>query len=190
MRIAFVQDILGFSIPLGITIIAGALRKDGHEVDLFVVDNKLEKTLHQLALYKPDIIGFSVISGSHQGYINIARAIKKRLNIPILWGGPHVTFFPKIIEEDYADVVCVGEGDKQKIFNLRCLFSLLTHHPKLLGFVRPLFSLRFKKLFWWIGYALDGYYLRKGLAYKQGVKEFFSTVMHYLTNYCADSDLK
>ena len=487
MRIAFVQDILGFSIPLGTTMIAGVLRKNGHEVGLFVVENKLEKTLQELKRYKPDIIGFSVISGSHQGYIKIAQEIKDRLNIPILWGGPHVTFFPKIIEEDYADAVCIGEGeeaaiefanafdslgkkiptniknfwvkrdgvihrnavrpriqnldeltypardlyinkfpilknhgikhflahrgcphkctycfnhsynkmyreqagdkkvlfsrspdsivdeilwlknsatvkmiyfvddvftidkkwalkfaevyarrcnipfsvnarfdhldeeivsslakaglylvyagveagndyirntvmereqsikeiyyagnllkkygiklltenvlgnpgetfemvmetlevnmklkpiianasifapypglkmtryaidkgyfdgdfdrlestyydssvikfdnkgDEQKIFNIRCFFSLLTHHPKLLGLIKPLLSLRFKRLFWWIGYALDGYYLRKGLAYKQGFKEFFSTLFHYLTNYRAGSDLK
>ena len=112
MRIAFVQDILGFSIPLGTTQIAGVLRKNGHEVGLFVVENKFEKTLQELKQYKPDIIGFSVISGSHQGYIKIAQGIKDRLNIPILWGGPHVTFFPKIIEEDYADAVCIGEGDE------------------------------------------------------------------------------
>ena len=111
MRIAFVQDILGFSIPLGTTMIAGVLRKCGHEVDLFVVENKLENTLQELQRYKPDIVGFSVITGSHLEYIKIARAIKQRLNIPILWGGPHVTFAPKIIEEDYADVVCIGEGE-------------------------------------------------------------------------------
>jgi radical SAM superfamily enzyme YgiQ (UPF0313 family) len=468
-------------------MIAGVLRKDGHDVDLFVVENKIEKMLKELEQYKPDIIGFSVISGSHQGYIKIARAIKQRLNIPILWGGPHVTFFPKIIEEDYADAICIGEGeeavldfanafdklgrkiptniknfwvkqddvihrnavrsriknldeltypardlyinkfsvlknhgikhflahrgcphkctycfnhsynkmyreqagnkkvlysrtpnsiideilwlknhatvkmvyfvddvftinkkwtlnfteiyakrcnipfsinarfdhldeeiisslakagaslvyagveagneyirntvmereqsleeifsagnllnkygiklltenvlgnpgetfemametleaniklkpvianasifapypglkmtryaidkgyfdgdfdrlestyydssvikfdnkeDEQKIFNLRCFFSLLTHHPKLFGFIKPLLSLRFKRLFWWIGYTIDGYYLRKGLAYKQGIKEFFSTIIHYFTNYRTGSDLK
>ena len=487
MRIAFVQDMLGFSIPLGTTMIASILRKAGHDIDLFVVDNKFEKTLKELEQFKPDIIGFSVISGSHKGYIKIAQVIKQRLNIPILWGGPHVTFFPKIIEEDYVDAVCVGEGeeaalefanafdklngkiptniknfwvkldgvihrnpirpriknlddlpypardlyinkypilkkhgikhflahrgcphkctycfnhsynkmyreqagdkkvlfsrtpdsivdeilwfknqeivkevhfvddvftidkkwtikfaeiyakkcgipfsinarfdhfdeeivsalakanlslvyagieagndyirdtvmereqskeeiftavnlfkkygikfltqnvlgnpgetfemametlelnmklkptiadatifapypglkmtryaiekgyfdgnfdrlestyfessvlkfdrkgDENKIFNLRCLFSLLSNHPKLLFFVKPLLSLRLKKLFWWVGYALDGYYYRKGMAYRQGFNEFFTTVVHYFTNYRSGSDLK
>ena len=27
-------------------------------------------------------------------------------------GGPHVTFFQKIIEENFIDTVCVGEGDE------------------------------------------------------------------------------
>ena len=112
MKIAFVQDILGFSIPLGTTMVAGNLREGGHQVALYVLENNLEKTLKELKEYKPDIVAFSVISGSHQGYIKIARTIKEKLNIPILWGGPHVTFFPKIIEEDYADAICIGEGEE------------------------------------------------------------------------------
>ena len=100
MRIAFVQDKIQFAVPMGTALIAGNLRDGDHEVDLFVVENKLENTLNELKRYKPDIVAFSVITGSHLEYIKIARAIKQRLNIPILWGGPHVTFAPKIIEED------------------------------------------------------------------------------------------
>ncbi len=112
MRIAFVHDIIQFAVPLGTTLVAGNLRHGGHEVDVFVVANHLDKTIRELKQYKPDAVAFSVISGSHQEYIIIARTIKRKLNIPIIWGGPHATFFPKIIEEDYADVVCVGEGEE------------------------------------------------------------------------------
>ena len=112
MRIAFVHDIIQFAVPLGTTLVAGNLRHGGHEVDVFVVANDLDKTIRELKQYKPDAVAFSVITGSHQEYIVIARKIKQKLNIPIIWGGPHATFFPKIIEEDYADVVCVGEGEE------------------------------------------------------------------------------
>ena len=98
-----------------------------------------------------------------------------------------------LLESTYYDSSVLkfdNDGDEQKIYNLRCFFSFLTHHPKLLRLIKPLLSLRFKKLFWWIGYVLDGYYLHKGLVYKQGVKEFFYTAIHYLTNYRAGSDLK
>ncbi len=111
MRIAFVHDIIQISVPLGTAMIAGNLRHCGHEVDVFVVANDLNKTIRELEQYKPDAVAFSVITGSHQEYIVIARTIKRKLNIPTIWGGPHATFFPKIIEEDYADVVCVGEGE-------------------------------------------------------------------------------
>ena len=41
MRIAFVQDVNTFSVPIGTAIIAGVLRDKGHEVDLFVDPNQL-----------------------------------------------------------------------------------------------------------------------------------------------------
>ena len=111
MRLAFVQDIIQFSVPLGTTLIAGNLRHGGHEVEIYVVEDNLDKTFKELEHYKPDAVAFSVITGSHLEYIKIARAIKKKFKIPIIWGGPHATFFPKIIEENYADAVCVGEGE-------------------------------------------------------------------------------
>ena len=111
MRIAFVQDIIQFSVPLGTALIAGSLRHGGHKVEVYIVDNNLDKTINDLKQFKPDAVAFSVITGSHLEYIKIARTIKNQLNIPIIWGGPHATFFPKIIEEDYADAVCVGEGE-------------------------------------------------------------------------------
>lgn len=112
MKIAFVQDVNTFSVPIGTAIIAGVLRDKGHQVDLFVQENQMEKLIFDLKKYKPQIVGMSVTTGSHVQYIDISREIKKHLNIPILWGGPHVTFFPKIIEDDYVDAICIGEGDE------------------------------------------------------------------------------
>jgi radical SAM superfamily enzyme YgiQ (UPF0313 family) len=73
--------------------------------------------------------------------------------------------------------------DERKIYNLRCFFSLLIHHPWLLWFVKPLLNLPFNKVFWNMGNILDGYYIRKGIAYKQKPMEFITSVIHFLTNY-------
>ena len=107
MRIAFVQDVNTFSVPIGTAIIAGVLRDKGHEVDLFVDENQIEKTIYDIKKYNPEIIGMSVTSGSHVKYIEISKEIKKQTNIPILWCWPHVTFFPKMIEEDYIDNIWI-----------------------------------------------------------------------------------
>ena len=42
MKIAFVQDVNTFSVPIGTAIIAGVLRDKGHEVDLFVDEDKID----------------------------------------------------------------------------------------------------------------------------------------------------
>jgi radical SAM superfamily enzyme YgiQ (UPF0313 family) len=112
MRVAFVEDILRFSIPLGITTIAGALREGGHDVAAFVVESDLAGTVEKVADFRPDAIALSVLSGSHLGYTTIARVMKEGLDIPAIWGGPHPTFFPELVEQDCADAVCLGEGEE------------------------------------------------------------------------------
>ena len=56
--------------------------------------------------------------------------------------------------------------DENKIYNLRCFFSLLVQHPRLISFIKPLLSINNKKLFWFIGTVLDGYYIKKDIVYK------------------------
>src|SRR5687767_8345750 len=112
MRVAFVEDILRFSIPLGITGIAGMLRHGGHDTSVFIVDKDLGSTVDRLTAWKPDAVAFSVISGSHKGYYAISAAVKERLNVPVIWGGPHATFFPEVVQLPWADAACVGEGEE------------------------------------------------------------------------------
>jgi len=73
--------------------------------------------------------------------------------------------------------------DERKIQNLRCFFSLLAHHPWLLRFIKPLLNLPFNRVYWMIGNFFDGYYLRKGITYKQNPMEFISSLIHFFTNY-------
>ena len=81
MKIAFVQDVNTFSVPIGTAIIAGVLRDKGHEVGLYVDENQIDKTISDLKKFNPQIIGMSVTTGSHVKYIEIAKEIKKRLNL-------------------------------------------------------------------------------------------------------------
>lgn len=88
------------------------LRHGGHDTGVFVVDKDLSSTVDRLAAYKPDAVAFSVISGSHKGYYAISAAVKDRLGVPVIWGGPHATFFPEVVQTPYADAACVGEGEE------------------------------------------------------------------------------
>ena len=73
--------------------------------------------------------------------------------------------------------------DENKIYNLRCFFSLLVQHPWLIPIIKPLFNINNKKLFWFIGTVLDGYYIKKGIVYKQTFREFIGNIIHYFKNY-------
>ena len=76
--------------------------------------------------------------------------------------------FSKIDTTYYASSVLKFDNpkDENKIYNLRCFFSLLVQHPRLISFIKPLLSINNKKLFWFIGTVLDGYYIKKDIVYK------------------------
>lgn len=93
--------------------------------------------------------------------------------------------FDKLDSTYYASSILKFDNpeDENKIYNLRCFFSLLTQHPWLLPIIKPLFNINNKKLFWFIGTLLDGYYIKKGIVYKQTFREFIGNVIHYFKNY-------
>ena len=95
----------------------------------------------------------------------------------------NVTSFNKFLKQYKEEINIDDFYDERKIYNLRCFFSLLTHHPGLMWIIKPLLNLPFKKLFWTVGNILDGYYLRKGIAYQQKPTEFIASIFHFLTHY-------
>jgi radical SAM superfamily enzyme YgiQ (UPF0313 family) len=111
MRIAFVDDNLRFSIPLGIPSVAASLRQAGHDVRLFIAGGGLRGTVDSLRACAPDAVAFSILTGGHRTAYAIAAAVKRELGLPTVWGGPHPTFFPEMIELPFVDAVCVGEGE-------------------------------------------------------------------------------
>jgi len=106
-KIAFVQ---GSPIEcLGMMCISACLKKAGHEVMLFI-ESEEKDFIGAVSDYKPDMIGFTVMSGAHKWCLETAGKLKRENNI-IIFGGPHPTFFPDVINEKNVDVICVGEGE-------------------------------------------------------------------------------
>lgn len=62
--------------------------------------------------FKPDVVGFSIMTGSHRWARDIAKVLKDRYKALTLFGGAHPTFFPEFIEEDGVDIICRGEGEE------------------------------------------------------------------------------
>jgi radical SAM superfamily enzyme YgiQ (UPF0313 family) len=58
-----------------------------------------------------DLIGISFMTQYFNCAVQLTQAIKKRLSIPIIWGGVHPTVRPKECLE-YADIICIGEGEE------------------------------------------------------------------------------
>ncbi len=67
----------------------------------------LISTLHD---FKPDAIGFSVISGVIKESALVTNEVRKHFDVPIIWGGPGPTLEPEKCLE-HADLVCINEGE-------------------------------------------------------------------------------
>jgi len=108
MRIAFLQNL--WHEYLGVIYIASLLKSRGHEPQVFIAGGEND-LVRSVVDYEPDIIAFPVTSGNHKWPIETAKKIKEKLEVISVFGGPHATFFPEMIEEDSVDIICVGEGE-------------------------------------------------------------------------------
>lgn len=57
-----------------------------------------------------DIVGITLMTNFYDAAVQITRAVKSRLAVPVIWGGIHPTIRPEECLE-HADLVCVGEGE-------------------------------------------------------------------------------
>ena len=90
--------------------LSSVLKKSGHEVGL--VRTRRKDFLESVKAFAPDILAFSTFTGLHRHFLDVNREVKKILpHVFSIFGGPHATFFPEIINEEGVDAVCIGEAE-------------------------------------------------------------------------------
>jgi lipid biosynthesis B12-binding/radical SAM protein len=111
--------------PLGVSMLAAALTKAGHQVlqaDFLQQSTSLEAIGREVLDYKPDLVGISVRNidnvnlVSEQYYIqnvkNIVARVREVSDAKVLLGGAGFSLIPGLIlEETGADYGIVGEGE-------------------------------------------------------------------------------
>jgi len=109
MKILFLQD-NGFYESIGIMSISAFLKANGHKCNLLIASEE-KNLLKKIKSYKPDVVAFSLMTIVHEWALSFAKRLKKKMNVITLFGGPHCTIYPKTIEEEGVDILCVGEGE-------------------------------------------------------------------------------
>ncbi len=126
MKITLI-DPTGTIINYGLRALAQTLLNAGHEVRLLFMNQQTINYNYNYSkqIYSDlwelvegsDLAGFFVLSNFLGQAEKLTGSIKNNLNIPVIWGGIHATACPDK-SLDYADFVCIGEGEK-------CLTALL-----------------------------------------------------------------
>ena len=101
---------------LGTIILGTILRNRGYNVKVYIEELK---RIDFKDLQKADLIGISTTTSTAPRAYQIAKKVKK-FNIPVVMGGPHVTFLPDEAL-NFADYVVRGEGEKTIVELLDCL---------------------------------------------------------------------
>ena len=109
MKVLFIQGYIPQEM-LGIMWLSRAIKDAGHQAQaLFIPDTKW---LEKLKEYDPDVVCYSVTTGVHTHAVEVNRKVKLTLpNVFSVFGGPHPTFTPQMVEEVGIDAVCRGEGE-------------------------------------------------------------------------------
>lgn len=128
MRLTFVA--IGCE-QLAISQLSAIAREEGHTVNLAfsasVFNDRFNLSIPSLAPFfddrdnvieaikkqNPDVIAFSVLTGTYQWMLGIAKEAKEIYpNVKIIFGGVHVSAVPeRVLAQPQVDYVVVGEGD-------------------------------------------------------------------------------
>ena len=112
--------------PLGMSMVAAALRQDGHEVTLFDFLQKgqsFEAVREGVRSVKPDLIGISIRNVDNVNLLNeqryietvkeIVRVLREETPVKIVLGGSGFSVMPApVLEAVGADYGVAGEGEK------------------------------------------------------------------------------
>ena len=75
-------------------------------------NNAVDEIVERIKEYKPDVLAYSVMTGEHIYHIELNQMVKSHYNNAFsVFGGPHPTYCPEMIEKDGIDAICRGEGE-------------------------------------------------------------------------------
>ena len=110
---------VGHQVPLGLLMVGGALRDDGHEVRLLDAERQhlsYRAIVRGVQDFAPDVVmtGHAGSTPAHTVCIAMLRAIKTACsNVQTIYGGVYPTYHAqKVLQESAIDLVVRGEGEE------------------------------------------------------------------------------
>jgi len=98
---------------LGMMTLSSILKNKGHEVKLLLSEELgEEEIIKQVKEYKPQILAYTIMTGEHVYHIELNKMIRTQYNEALsVFGGPHPTYTPGMIHDEYVDAIRRGEGE-------------------------------------------------------------------------------
>lgn len=104
---------------MAIEYLSAVLKRAGHETALILFsDYEEENAIHnrlteKMNNFKPDYVCFSVMTDDYSWACDLSKYIKKAGDVPIIFGGVHVTSCPEeTIKNDFVNYIVLGEAEE------------------------------------------------------------------------------
>ncbi len=97
---------------LGVMYLAAVIKKAKH--DCKILD--IWEAFKTATSYKPDIIGYSIMTGDENRFLELNKKLKQQMEFVSIVGGPHPTFFPDNFENN-PDIDYVVKGEAEQWFS-------------------------------------------------------------------------
>tara|TARA_Y100000310_G_C20624856_1_gene785308 strand:+ start:81 stop:1556 length:1476 start_codon:yes stop_codon:yes gene_type:complete len=114
MRILFVSTGEYFQEPLGVMLLSGVCKANGHQTKLVLLPSgPFEKKLKE---FDPDVVAYSTMSSDEAYFIQADNLVKiyareRGEKIHRIMGGAHPTYFNEVLEKMDLDAICIGDGE-------------------------------------------------------------------------------
>ena len=93
-------------------LLSSWVKKGGHSVELMITEGlSVDEIATRISEKGTQILAYSIMTGEHTYYFDLNKELKKRLDVFSVFGGPHPTFLPEMIDHEGVDACCLGEGD-------------------------------------------------------------------------------
>ena len=111
MNIQFLLKNTGMYERLGIMTLSSVLKKHGHEVDLTLTEELSEEEIVQkVKKFKPSVLAYSIMTGEHIYHIDLNQMIRNHYDALSVFGGPHPTYSPEMIDKKNLNVEIEIDG--------------------------------------------------------------------------------
>ena len=108
------------NISFGYMYLSAVLKQHGSRVRLIAAEDGAD-LVRQFERAPTPVVGVSATTGLHRVYLRWARALKRaRPEAHLIFGGPHPTYFPEMVNERGVDAICIGEGEESLVEYLQC----------------------------------------------------------------------
>ena len=112
MKVQFLLKNTGMWERLGIMTLSSVLKNKGHDVKLTLTEELSEKEIiNEVKKYEPRVLAYSIMTGEHLYHIELNQMTRSHYDAFSVFGGPHPTYSPEMIEKDSVDAICRGEGE-------------------------------------------------------------------------------